>query len=369
MKLGFFTDPHLGLERGEHTTPASRAALRKKLFDQAKRAVGIMDEQKCKFKYCLGDLVDKYSNSEEIISQAYQIANELDCTLSGNHDEKNIAGSFGTLRLLKKHWLSNQIIAADNINEPYVYTQKLSDFGSAGYVDFIPHVMSQALFEASLDEAIKRAKDHNGNGVRLLLLHCNVGEPGFKEIEREGTSLYLTDEYNAKVADIYDFILVGHEHPPKTFGNTHILGNTFPLSFGEIADRFVTIIDTDTRTLERVKIFDAEVETREIVASDLVAVGGDMRMTDETLMVSIGGVIDQSELSALSKALKKFWLTNPQLLMVKNGSEIVRASKAQRDDTSDFMPKTLPEIVGQSVEGTPYAEAYKEAAEAVRAKT
>ena len=368
MKLGFFTDPHLGLNRTANTTPDSRKRLTRHMYHMADKALKLLSANGANRVFCLGDLLDKHSNNESVIRDAVDIAKQCTLVLAGNHDVMNRVDSMGTLQLIKALRLGEVCVAPDPA-EPYFYRHRLSDFGSVGVVDFVPHALTQDLFEDSLDHML----EHPPQGKnRLCCLHCNVGETGVCRAEDEGTTLYLTEAYQEKLLAVYDYILVGHEHVPATAhdGRIIILGNTYPVGFGELADRYVYVFDTDTGVMEKHALADMAAEVATIGAYELMAdVSSEPMYSDAVHLVDVTGRITYDDAGKLAKAMRTFWQSHPNLLMVRNSVQIEKAAAAQRDESSEWAPKTLPELVEQSVEATPYREAYREAAQAVREAT
>ena len=117
--ITFFSDPHIGLNRQAGTTPTTREIIRRNIL-----SVLMNIPIPGKDVVCLGDLLDKYTNSEEVIRDAAYILQGLELCLAGNHDTKNTAESIGTLQLLQDTVESGCNIATNK-------------FGSAGAHSFI----------------------------------------------------------------------------------------------------------------------------------------------------------------------------------------------------------------------------------------
>lgn len=362
MLIGFFSDPHLGLERTSNTTPQSRKALTQKMYDQAHFAIKTLRSVGCKDIYCLGDLFDRHSNKEKIIAQGAAIALQCRRTMAGNHDVINREAAMGSLQLLSELNTSTFVIAP-KLDEPYYEKIRLSEHGSVGALWFVPHAATQALFEASLDEALsaERTGAHN-----ILCLHCNVGETPDRHAEDEGTSLYLTDTYREKLLDAFDYILVGHEHMPQNYsdGRLRVLGNTFPVTFNEIGERFVTTFDTETGEIDYHQIFWEHTEYIELTARQVM---DGVQLLPAVKFVRVSGMLASAELPQWAKALRDLWQNNSNLLMVNTlAVQTEKIAKAQVDNDTSWAPKTLPELVEQSIDATTLREPFDEAVSAVK---
>lgn len=357
MKLGWFSDPHLGIERLANTTVESRRRFRKTVFLRTVAAINLLRDKGARKIFCNGDLFDTYSNNEETILEGEYVIDIIDGVMAGNHDVKNDTSSIGTLRMFSqfRSWdeLKGKIIHSPEPNRPGAWTHHISDEIK---IVFVPHVLNQELFEQSLVQASHLAK---GTKLNILCLHCNVGEYGFKEVTKEGTSLHLTDEFREECEKSFDFILIGHEHPPKRVSEkTHILGNVMPLTFGEMGDRFAYVLDTDTKELTAHRIFQKDyefiaLEAKEILTSVPV-------FQQEYLYADIQGVLAHTDIPHYIRQLAAFWKLNSTLLMVRNGAQSIGAAEAQKS-AATFIPKTLPELVTEAIEQTQHVEAYKEA--------
>jgi DNA repair exonuclease SbcCD nuclease subunit len=363
MLFGIFSDPHLGLSRAANTTLESRKRFKQFLYDHTLGIIGELEEAGAKAIFCLGDLFDSYANSEDIILQGSSILQDITGCLVGNHDIANRMDSIGSMQLLSKLQVENfhghPVIYNDEPNQPRIknWTFELSKW------TFVPHVLTQELFCQSLELAEQTPLSHN---MHILCLHCNVGVPGFKEAEAKGTSLFLTDEWQERLLKRFDMILVGHEHPPQSFhsGRLLVVGNIYPLAFGEVADRFAYIVDDEEKSIvQAIPIFKVEKDFKQIHVSELLGSEGNYD-AGAAGIVSVTGTIRRSDQAELARAIANFWKSNEGVYLFKNETETEEVAKAQRHENT-FVPKTLPELVSESVANTPFSEAYKEAVEAV----
>lgn len=371
MKIGFFTDPHIGIEAKANTTVESRARFKQHISVKTQEAVVALRNAGCDQIICLGDLLDTYSNNEATTLQAHMVARACRFVLGGNHDMVNRANTLGTLQLLEKLYDMDEngspctIITNPTPNEPYVYDVDWGDFALA----FVPHAFTQELFENSVRLAMEKLK-HDKEQLKVLCLHCNVGVPGYSESRDRSATLFLTDELRDETFTVFDCILVGHEHVSKieSDGNLIVLGNVFPLTFGECAaDRSVWVLDTDERQIAPIRIYDAESQYVSIDVSMLLSIGGaSLCQKHAPAFIEVMGRIKPDDYPQFAREMQKLWQANPETFFIKNSVELETVGKAVRDVGTDFIPRTLPEIVEEAIQSTPHAEAYKEAVAALK---
>lgn len=335
MKIGFFTDPHLGAKRSAHSTTKGQENYREKLFDAAMEA-----SKRHEITICGGDLFDKFSNSEEVIYQGIEVVKNCRLVLAGNHDIANRTDVFGSLNFIE--WLDGEKISINPIpGEPWVETPYIEDFELVT----VPHCLSQDVFEASIRQACT-------TGGKLLLLHCNVGD-GYGPVEGDGSSLWLTSELQELVLANFKLCLVGHEHTPRELhgGRIVVMGNTFPLTFGEIAPRYTYTYDTETGTLEKELLFDPFVSYLKVNIEEFPLISTTVTIA---ILVEIVGELDKAKYAEFSRQLYSFWKLNPHLLAVKNSTTMVGAEAAVVE--ADVEKLTLPEIVGRAIKVAGFEE-------------
>jgi hypothetical protein len=345
VKILFSTDFHIGFRPKSHVT--SRSA---RLYEEAvlEAATAIKDIP-ANLRVNLGDLFDKYSNSESVILDAKYAVEGYDIVMSGNHDVRNIYDSTSSLELLAAM-------------RPNVYfTHQGAKWNQTEFGDFriltCCHYFTQGLFE----EAIRSVCDQRRDSKKeILLLHCNVGDGHGEDIVADQSSLYLTSELQELVSSRFDLVLVGHEHVRRRVkDNLIVLGNHFPLSFGEMADRFVHVLDTTTMELEKIKVFDVSKSLKQISAGDLMNCEGMMELGGgDICFVEVDGEIKPEQRAYLSKALVNLWKHNDDsLLAVRNNVTISAGKKQSKTSTSasDFMT-----FLAEQVEEAGFAEEMKE---------
>jgi len=277
--ITIFTDPHLGTARQAHTTRESSAKLQQELYWQAMAIVNTGDFP----KVCVGDLLDKSTNSEVIIGQAFDVAEKCQWVLAGNHDETNREGTLSTLRLLKQQGLP--IIATPNLTDPF--------FDNFESMYFVPHHASQEVFEVAMREAAAHAAENRDGLASYLFLHCNYDF----NLATEDNTLNLRRELAQELIAAFDFIFIGHEHNGSTDlgGQVVVLGNTHPTSFHDIGDKFIYHLELETATLTKECVWSEADRYREIkLGSDIPDLTG-VQFVDVTGTDSVANAVEVSE--------------------------------------------------------------------------
>lgn len=328
--MRLFTDTHLGKRLRKHTTTASQRSLYDKLFEQAK---GCIDPQQVNL--LLGDLFDTFDNDECTIQQGINIARGCALILEGNHDRENVSNSVSSLKIVEEAVPETVMMSADP-GAPCVLRRDLHEVKSLRHdvetVTFwmIPHCFTQSLFEQSVEMALEA-----GGKDDVLLLHCNVGDRFGQAGEADDASLTLTPELTEKVRSVFGLVLVGHEHVPRTMKagkglcELTILGNTMPLSFGEIAHRYCYDLDPKTLTLKKHLIWDATQEHVEIKVEEFLAREGDIYTAAS--MVTLSGEVSSDSRPALQRAKLRFWRENADTLLALNDAvEIIDFGRVRK---------------------------------------
>ena len=218
----FYTDPHLGLKRKAHSTPASSAAR-----EQHTRAIlhGLLDSGRHSAAFCLGDLFDRESNYEEVLLEALQVLSKTSAVLAGNHDVPNRTDAVYSMAVLSAIYPDRVVL-----EKPRTF-----DLGSGSWLYLVPHCLLQSDFEEALRQVAVSAQAWKAQGMveRLLLgLHCSF-DLGFETGE---TSLNLTRQMAEELLTVVDFILLGHDHIPADHfgGRLKIIGSLFPTAMDQI---------------------------------------------------------------------------------------------------------------------------------------
>lgn len=338
-----FSDPHLGLRRTQNTTPASRQRLQDLGFAAVQEIVEMADDD---FLICAGDLFDSYSNPEGVIARALPLVEKLDWCLAGNHDLVNIADRIGSLQLLRDLYDAD-VYADGNPGDRarFCYTP----FGQVrlytrGYGDklfvAVPHVADQDLFDKALQRAFEEyvtELEHK----KYLLLHCNYDNPMSRE-----TDLNLTREAAEELLDVYDYILLGHEHEPREDfdGRLVVIGNTLPTGFADVSDKRVLRVEPDG-SLTSLPIWHQHkhylrVDWKQI---DNVTVPSDLQF------LRLTGKAEASELVALSRVTRRLWAEHPYLLALKADVEVAGIARSVGEQG---VLDRLPEIIARELKGS-----------------
>lgn len=320
--IRLFSDPHFGRTPSSNASRQSKANLREQLVKYTGMAVdGEFDQA-----YCLGDLFDKPANAEIDILEGLKIAANCDVILCGNHDILNREGTYSSFQLLADAYAgAGSFLMSPDPGRPFSTSFELD----RSWLFFVPHCYTQEIFEASVREAVAEARMRKEQtGFRAYLgLHCCLNSYG--ATEKEGSSLYLTEELKKEVKEAFTWTFLGHEHLPAREDNIVVLGNIYPLTFGEIGDRYFYDLDPATGTLDQRLLLPAETMYEELEVGELKG----RPRTDRT-MVKIVGKLDYSEVGAKSKALAQLWQDNPHLIGVKDEVEIILPDQAVKEGFS-----------------------------------
>lgn len=246
MKYLFYSDPHLGLRRQANSTRASSETREQKALSTL---LGKLDETPNDGVVCAGDLFDQCQNPEQVIKQGAGLLWKTDFVLAGNHDMANREGVVGSLQLLDT-WYRDKVI----INKPGDYEAHEAQLDMVR-LSFVPHAISQELFEKGLDDAVSAVQDCQT--WRILVLHCNYSL-GFENVPE--TSLNLTEERLTELLGHFHFVLSGHEHTARDLldGRFKIIGSTFPTAFDNLDRKRMLLFDTDTGQFEDIELWSPE---------------------------------------------------------------------------------------------------------------
>jgi DNA repair exonuclease SbcCD nuclease subunit len=343
----FFTDPHLGKKLRSHTTTASQQKFADLIYQQALSIV----ETASNPPVCLGDLFDQYSNREDILEQGYELANRCMKVLQGNHDVKNLKTEPSSLEFLSVVTRDGVIVQNPDPSEPCV--------SWSGPLCFIPHHFSQEAFEAALKEAMEQATKRSEPSI--LCLHCNVMEK-----PSDDPSLYLVPEMEEKVRKVFGLVLVGHEHVPKHkidegLCDLIVMGNTIPLGFGEMADRFTyeVCIKDGSISVERSLIWYMSAHYQELDVEHFMTQGHD----PDKSFIKLTGSISHELVPELNKMIVKTWKESTNLIALnKDHVEIVRPN-AELHEQVDL--SNLESLLKDAAEKAGFAELFQEIADEI----
>lgn len=335
MALVFWSDPHLGLNRTSHTTPASRKALREALFKQAKSILTGNDTY-----ICLGDLFDTEDNEEKVIAQGAEIANRCALVLSGNHDLPNRDGRLSSLQLIGE-LASDSAVALDDDSDNHF---RLS-FPEA-YVVAVPHKRTQQLFESTLKQLWENY-DPTKDRPTILVLHCNYNS-GYAN---DDATLNLTRDIAERLLDVFDYILIGHEHIARSDfdGRLQILGNIHPTSFSDISDK--SIWRFDGKELQDLCVWPIQCWKSWSWEEFLGDREYDEFSSYDPQFVEINGTAPAAKMPEIAKAIQKFWAAHPETYMVRNAVKseqlVIDAPKASK--ALDIPSRITEELQGSKL--------------------
>jgi len=332
MKIGIFTDPHLGKVLSANTTLDSRKRLQNDLYYHVK---GILQQEGAGTWLCLGDLLDKYQNTEATLLQALDVAQSVDMVMAGNHDVVNDVTRVGTLQVLEQVLSSegDSGIRRVPFNESGFFVTEMGQ--CAFYI--VPHHSRDDLFEEALCAATKMAEDRElvdeseGRTRRHmhLLLHCNYD----MEFACNDVTLNLSRQRAGKLLEVFDRILIGHDHNPKEDfdGRLIVLGNTHPTGFGDISDKRIALVDADTGEIEFVTVWRkgsgyAELQVGELLTGDLDVIGNGLNFID------IKGTVEADQAMDLSRVLKRLWSVASPPYAIRANVHLAKAGQEVVDD-------------------------------------
>lgn len=355
MSIFFFTDPHLGLMRSSHTTPASRERLKNRMFEAAQIACGFADQGPL---VCGGDLFDKATNDEATIRQALQVAGDCALILGGNHDSVNRDGKSSSLDIIQ------DVFPAQVVSD-VLYEDRTAE---GWHIYSVPHQRTQQEFIDMLETFVTGptpvAAQRN-----LLLLHCNY-DNGLADDE---ATLNLPRDLAEKLLGRFDFIVLGHEHIPRTDldGRVRVLGNLHPTSFSDISDKFVWELTPDGEWKSHL-IWEAETSVRVewgyLLNPTFTSGGNTYAVTkvnwQDVDFIDVVGNAPADRAPAISKAIYDLW-RNSDALMIRNNVEYEQIQVTADEQVKGL--RSLPAIIQADLQGSDLLPLWEEFAGRVSA--
>lgn len=354
MKLIFFSDPHLGLVRNTHTTPASRKKLQEAVMRQFER---VNNAETGSYLFCLGDLFDTFKVDNKTLVDAYS---KSDCFhLAGNHDSSNRDNEISSLQVMAAFMGAAGDIAADNAEATRVGLFGVNE--SRTDVMSVNHKLTQELFEKSLTDAEEKVSAES-SVFKILLLHCNYDSP-FVNDSKSSSTLNLTRERAAKLLETFDYVLIGHEHEPRLdFDDKLIMvGNIHPTSFADIGNKFYWVLDTEGPDMLLHKcIWDSEMHYADFHHTELVNVErySDFER-DSYQFIDVTGTASPKDMPKIAKDIHNLWQICPNLLMLRNSVVVERpeTSAVVLEDLGNR--SSIPEIIGKMLADSPLLPTWK----------
>jgi DNA repair exonuclease SbcCD nuclease subunit len=235
MRILIASDFHLGMKRDANFTAGSSAAREL----EARRVLGEILHTPHDYAVCVGDFFDQFSNPEHVILESLYYAEHFDAILAGNHDSSNRASVKSSLDVLAK------------VRGNAVIFESAQRLVGDTWLHFVPHCLTQDLFEHELENLLPKAGSAN-----ILFLHCNYAI-GF---EQDFASLNLSETRARQLLERFNHIVIGHIHTPQTLldGRLHLVGSHFPTAFDNLTDKRHLVYDTTTGHLESIVHWRAE---------------------------------------------------------------------------------------------------------------
>ena len=339
MTILIYSDPHLGLSLGAHTTVASRLRLQKKLEEHLLDKV--LSQNRADMAICAGDFFHKHQNTEELLSRAWPLAEMTSLILSGNHDVTNDADKVGSLELLRRinpARIEDPWIVPVEFNQPYYESVWFGKGSNPCEICLVPHHSTQALFEQTLENILVDVPT-GPRAVRLLVLHCNYNSP----FVLEDGSLNLTRAKAGQLLNLFDKIVIGHDHNPKEDfgGRLVVLGNTHPTGFGDLSNKRIMLFDEATGSHSFETIWEVAKGFQEVRYNELAGV----RPGVEFLQVT--GEVGPEELHEVMQQLRKLWVSREDLfavrslVTVKTGDTMANYAKTETLNVRELIEEEL----------------------------
>lgn len=361
MKIGIISDTHLGKHLKTNTTLESRQRLKDRIFDTAIRSANMLQAH-ANATVHTADLFDRATNDESIIAQGSAVADLCDYVMFGNHDDRNRKDSVSSIRLLKSLAPTSRGIRYFETN--WERNVVMDSKGNAALF-FVPHCVSQGVFEECLKSANQCAGETSDQQTHILFLHANFDNDLTADHEQ---SLNLTKETAERLLEVFDFIVMGHEHQlSKHFdGRLICVGTTHPTSFSDISDKFVTVIDTETKEVEHVKTWSCEDKH---LSLDIGTIIRDENFPADAIL-QIPGILDaefidiQGDLPAehstiLNDAVAEIWKNSENLIALRT-SKVQYKVGSTETTAEDISLDSLPEVMKGELDG-PLRELLEEA--------
>jgi DNA repair exonuclease SbcCD nuclease subunit len=319
MKLGVYTDPHLGLSLKSNTTLASRQRMSDNIFTSLEHTIKQMKETHgVGVIACVGDFFHNYTNSESTIMRSFNLAESTDLILGGNHDVVNDSDKVGSLNLIADVMKDYIEVIEPVFDEVTVVVKQFLDVSLV----FVPHHSGQELFESALDVACKKAEDGVGK-PHIIFLHCNYE----CDFAKQDTALNLTKERAEKLLQHFDLVVVGHDHTHKTFfdGKLVILGSHQPTNFGDCdTDKYYMVIDVEGNSVEYTlhKTYVADNRYMEVDWKELTGYLAGIQDMEAVRFLRVKGLVPAEKVTAYAKEIKSAWAALPNLYALKSDVSI-----------------------------------------------
>jgi DNA repair exonuclease SbcCD nuclease subunit len=324
-----YSDPHLGLKRKQNFTARSAAAR----DNEAIASLHNFVSEDSSRKLCLGDFFDTTHNDEQTLLKALPIAAQTSYVQTGNHDIPNRAGAASSLLLL------SEVVDTVPAYDPAEPCIDAVTYGRTKFT-FLPHVLSQELFEKQLDRAVEAATEGT---YHVLCLHCNYA---FGR-EMGDATLNLSRERAAKLLEKYHYIFLGHEHTHRTDfdGRLVVIGSWRPTAFDNMDDKYVLLFDDEAGTYEKQRVWSAQEQYAELDASDVVLTANPRQYyllhANKELAAAVKTATDLFERGAFGVKIVTKQVTDFEIETVEYG-DLQTLPRRISDDLKENRPHLLP---------------------------
>jgi DNA repair exonuclease SbcCD nuclease subunit len=344
MKLKLFSDPHIGLNRTSHTTPASRQLLKQALVKQVQHILQTRDKSASAF--CLGDLFDTHNVDNNALIAGYSVYHECDLVLFGNHDLSNRVDAVSSIEVIDRVDREHSFAARTTPSTmgEAVAESVVIDGLTCWWVD---HKLTQTIFEEAINAAYSQAEKGH-----ILLLHCNYESP----FASQESTLNLTRELAEHLLTKFSYIFLGHEHMPRTDLDDRIrlVGNTHPTGFADLSDKFawdVTIENGQVTEITPQLIWSLD---EGYLCLDWTALSEVTEIADTVQFIEVKGTADQQHMPTIASQVSALWRLSDNLLMVRNN--VVATASIEVQQAKEFTRcQSIPERISSELKGTPLA--------------
>lgn len=329
MKIVFIGDIHLGFYRKSFTHPVASERYQNKMVEMAEKALHLAKQQDHYIQVIqVGDLYHHYSNKDIQLGQGLSLSQNIDYTLSGNHDISHDLSKETTLGILSEAWGGEE--ASGVITK--ITTREI--FNTS--VTFVPYYKTQKQFLGALIEA----EEVTFSGIKILVLHTNFN----LSYDITDTTNNLTRARAVELLETFDFIVSGHEHNYGTYldGRLIMTGSVFPLSMSELESKYVHIYDTDMKEFSKVKVW----ENNTTYTYDIDNMPEYLK--EGTQFVSVVGKQQGTNKSDMSKKILSWWKTCQTLLVCK--PDIDTDSTNTVEESSSGTMEEMVHVIRQAVQ-------------------
>ena len=342
-----YTDPHHGLNLKANTTPESRRRLTE--YVASHTAEVLKEHGEDAYTICAGDFFHEHDNSSEVMASALGSFNGTDLILEGNHDVSTVRYRYSSLKFLQE--LEDRHAGPRELSAPKVVTANFAEpsFSLMAMRDkvywLLPHQTDQDIFDAALEQVAEHAASSTEVRKKFLIAHCNYDNP----FARDQTSLNMSKAQAVRLLEVFDAVILGHEHTFKTDLNDRliVLGSPHPTNFGDISEKFVLEIDAEGEMLI-VPVWSPDEHYLEMDWQGPVLDA----LCDKTQFVKLTGMAAPADAPALAKVIKGIWKYGTPFA-VKSEVSIIRPSGSLLTEEDRVAVSVLEKITKELATDSP----------------